>query len=474
MTYHWLLLWTDSLLYLLIATIITLLWRGYRRPHLQQALLAIIKRRSGMITLIILLTYLSIALLDSVHFRVTPDHNSSNTNNASALQQPVQSILDRLLAPLGQHYEKTYSQPFANHLFTKEAMTTPEGEVRHDYPPLEYGGNHLAQSTLTPTQDLVRITLWGMAYGLLATLFCALVITTVLAWETRQPWLTTGKLILSNKTRLPWRCALITIAIIACLATCALVLSQYYHILGTDKVGSDVFYQSIKSIRTGLLIGTLTTLVMLPFALLLGTVAGYFGGKLDDIIQYLYTTLSSIPGVLLIAAAILSLQVVISQHPEAFPTIEQRADMRLLALCIILGVTSWTGLCRVLRAETMKVRELDFVAAARSLGASHFRIMLKHILPNTMHIVIISVILDFSTLVLAEAVLSYIGIGVDPTTLSWGNMINAARLEMAREPIVWWPLLAAFILMFVLVLCANIFSDVVRDSFDPRLADEVR
>jgi peptide/nickel transport system permease protein len=86
-----------------------------------------------------------------------------------------------------------------------------------------------------------------------------------------------------------------------------------------------------------------------------------------------------------------------------------------------------------------------------------------------MHIVLISVVLDFSGLVLAEAVLSYVGVGVDPSMNSWGNMINSARLEMAREPMVWWPLLAAFVFMFVLVLAANLFSDVVRDAFDPRL-----
>jgi peptide/nickel transport system permease protein len=89
-------------------------------------------------------------------------------------------------------------------------------------------------------------------------------------------------------------------------------------------------------------------------------------------------------------------------------------------------------------------------------------------MPNIMHIVIITVVLDFSALVLAEAVLSYVNIGVDPTTYSWGNMINAARLEMSREPVVWWSLFAAFLFMFILVLFANLFSDVVRDAFDPR------
>jgi peptide/nickel transport system permease protein len=147
----------------------------------------------------------------------------------------------------------------------------------------------------------------------------------------------------------------------------------------------------------------------------------------------------------------------------------QRADLRLLFLCIILGVTSWTGLCRLLRGESLKLREHDYVQAAVSLGVGQANIIARHILPNVLHIVMITVVLDFSALVLAEAVLSYINIGVDPTTNSWGNMINSARLELAREPIVWWSLAAAFVFMFTLVLAANLFADVVRDAFDPRL-----
>ena len=117
----------------------------------------------------------------------------------------------------------------------------------------------------------------------------------------------------------------------------------------------------------------------------------------------------------------------------------------------------------------MKLREVDYVQAAQAFGVGDFTIILRHLLPNVMHIVMISIVLDFSGLVLAEAVLSYINIGVDPSMHSWGNMINSARLEMAREPVVWWSLAAAFVFMFVLVLAANLFSDAVRDAFDPRI-----
>jgi peptide/nickel transport system permease protein len=216
-------------------------------------------------------------------------------------------------------------------------------------------------------------------------------------------------------------------------------------------------------------IGTLTTLVMLPFALLLGIMAGYFRGWVDDAIQYLYTTLSSIPSVLLIAAAVLMMQVYIENHADLFETVTARADLRLLFLCIILGITSWTGLCRLLRGEALKLREMEYIQAAHAFGVSHWRVITHHLLPNVMHIVLIATVMDFSGLVLAEAVLSYVGVGVDPSTISFGTMINSARMEMARDPMVWWSLAAAFCFMLVLVLSANLFADAVRDAFDPRL-----
>jgi len=240
-------------------------------------------------------------------------------------------------------------------------------------------------------------------------------------------------------------------------------------VLGTDKIGQDVFYQALKSIRTGLVIGTLTTMVMLPFALLLGIMAGYLRGWVDDVIQYVYTTLNSIPGILLIAASVLMLQVLMDKHADLFETVQQRADAKLLVLCLILGVTSWTGLCRLLRGESLKLREMEYIQAAQAFGVSGFRIITRHILPNVMHIVLIAVVMDFSGLVLAEAVLSYVGVGVDPTMISFGTMINSARLEMAREPMVWWSLAAAFVFMLMLVLSANLFADAVRDAFDPRI-----
>ncbi|MFQ5427694.1 MAG: ABC transporter permease [Thermodesulfobacteriota bacterium] len=245
------------------------------------------------------------------------------------------------------------------------------------------------------------------------------------------------------------------------------------HILGTDKVGSDVLYTAIKGIRTGIVIGTGTTIIIIPFAIFFGVIAGYFGGIADDIIQYIYTTLSSIPGVLLIVAFMLlfgtsGYQGGLVAKGDIWIGIFVPND-RLFWLCLILGITSWTDLCRLIRGEAMKLRELEYVNAARAFGVADAGIIWRHIVPNFMHIVLITVVLQFSGLVLAEAVLSYIGIGVGPEMGSWGNMINTARLELSREPVVWWNLFASFLFMFGLVLPANIFGDAVRDALDPKL-----
>ena len=206
----------------------------------------------------------------------------------------------------------------------------------------------------------------------------------------------------------------------------------------------------------------------LPFAVTLGIAAGFFKGWIDDIVQYVYTTISSIPSVLLIAASVLMIQVFIDKNPLAFETGLERADVRLFCLAVIIGVTGWAGLARLLRAETMKVSAMDFVTAARAFGVSASAIMLRHILPNVVHIVLIVAVLDFSGIVLYEAVLSYVGVGVDPVTESFGTMINAAASEMSRTPAVWWNLAASFLFMFTLVLSANLFASGVRDAFDPR------
>ena len=468
MSFKPVILWTDGLVYLLVAVLIAFAWYVRRNEHLLAPWRRVGRSTSGMAALTVLIFFITVGLLDTVHLRPAVE-NSNSGNGERAYSVEVLSLLDVIATPLRTRVEKTYSAPFAAFLYARETVELPDGRQVREYPRLKFGGAHLQD----PETQLVADVTWraaaGAGLGLL--LWCVVVasLTTLLANRSGKGFLPALSDIWRGATEVPWNAMCIVLALILLLFGAALALSTNYHIFGTDKVGQDVFYQSLKSIRTGLVIGTLTTLMMLPFALLLGIMAGYFRGWVDDVIQYLYTTLSSIPGVLLIAATVLMMQVYIETHPELFDTIAARADLRLLFLCIILGVTSWTGLCRLLRGETLKLREMEYIQAAHAFGVSHWRIISRHILPNVMHIVLISTVMDFSGLVLAEAVLSYVGVGVDPSTISFGTMINAARLEMAREPMVWWALLAAFSFMFALVLSANLFADAVQNAFDPRV-----
>jgi peptide/nickel transport system permease protein len=436
---------SDYLIWGLALLILGFLLWGLRYPHWREPWLKVLAGGVSASAALILLFYVGIGLLDSLRF----DHKT---------------VLDRLLHPLASETEVTYAAPFSSHSFVKSEMTLSNGENIQAYARLQY-------AKVNDHQIMVRVGI-GIIAGMIIAMIIGIIGASIYTGFHRVPLANTLRQLLLGKTSIAWRSLWITTMFLCIfICTCALLIKNY-HILGTDKIGRDVFYLTLKSIRTGLIIGTLTTLFSLPFALMLGAIAGYYRGWVDDIIQYLYTTLSSIPGVLLISAAVLMLQVYMTNHADQYPTIAQRADVRLLALCFILGITGWASLCRFLRGETLKVRELEFVQAAITRGVSKFKIILRHIIPNVFHIVIITVVLDFSVLVLAEAVLSYVGVGVDPTTISWGNMINSSRLELAREPAVWWPLLAALIFMFGLVFSANIFADALRDAYDPYLKME--
>ncbi|MFZ5877484.1 MAG: ABC transporter permease [Nitrospirota bacterium] len=463
-------LWTDLLLFVLVGVAAAAAWYASTREHLRAPWRYVRRQRLGMAALVILCAYAAIGLLDSIHFRLPlPPSDTPGPVDRVDYSTEVVSLLDALVLPLKERGEKTYSAPFAVHLYAKETIERPDGTQTRDFPRLRYGGAHLADPA-DRGRDIAATALAGLAQGLLVWL---LIVGVVVTWQARRErvgWTVMLARVTQGRTDTPWRAILATLGALIMLGFVVGHWAVKYHVLGTDKVGTDVLYLSLKSIRTGIVIGTLTTLIMLPFAVMLGIMAGYLKGWADDVIQYVYTTLSSIPGVLLIAAAILTLQAYMALHPDIFDTAAVRADARLLFLCAILGVTSWTGLCRLLRGETLKLREAEYIHAARAYGSGSLAIMLRHILPNVMHIVLITVVLDFSGLVLAEAVLSYVGVGVDPTTISWGTMINGARLEMAREPMVWWSLAAAFTFMFALVLSANLFADVVRDAMDPRAA----
>jgi peptide/nickel transport system permease protein len=459
-------LWTDLLLFALIAAAIGAGLYVRRQPHLLAGWRQVMGNGAAMASATVLAVFIVIGVLDSLHFRAPLE---GGKGKAPRYAVEVQSLFDVLVGGLRLRTEKTYSAPLDAYLFARESVERPDGTQSREFPRLKHGGAHLADPTREAGADLVHRVMSGLALAVLLWLALGAFIAAAQGHAHGVAAGETWRAIWRGETPIAWRAVMITAALLLAAAGPAAMLSEGWHVLGTDKVGQDVLYLTLKSIRTALVIGTLTTLVTLPIAVSLGLLAGYLGGWVDDVIQYVYTTLNSIPGVLLIAASVLMMQVVIDTHPDWFATSAERADARLLALCLILGMTSWTGLCRLLRGETLKLRELDYVQAARAFGVSKLRIMVRHILPNLMHIVLISVVMDFSGLVLAEAVLSYVGVGVDPTTISFGTMINTARMELSREPMIWWSLLAAFVFMFLLVLAANLFADAVRDAFDPRM-----
>ena len=477
-------LWTDIALFALLLVVLGYAWNVSRSPTLRATWARVARNTPAMCSAVVLLVFVAIGLLDSLHYQprlppvVTssstiaspgagPSATASSATTATAATAPiyapkVMSLLDALLEDTAfARPEKTYSAPLAWLQYTKESILQEGGEPRRDFPRLRFGGKHLTAPDDQWGADVAKRLLLGLLAGLLVA--CSLIVLTlslVGRGATRQVW--------RGETEIPWRAILMTTTLLCLLFGAVFGLASGYHVLGTDRTGNDVLWQALKSIRTAWVIGSLATVAMLPPALIFGISAGYFKGWIDDVIQYLYTTLTSIPGVLLIGACVLMMQVYIDTHPGMFPTSAQRADLRLFLLCMILGLTGWSGLCRLLRAEALKLRELEYVQAARAFGISHARIMARHLLPNVMHIVLITVVLQFSGLVLYEAVLSYLGIGVDPTMNSFGSMIEKARLEMSRDPMIWWNLLTAFLFMLALVLSANLFSDAVRDAFDPR------
>ena len=478
-------LWTDVLVFLLTAGVVYYFIRVRRDPNQSATWLRALRNPSGMASAVILGVFVLVGLLDSLHFRpllppqpaaaAAPAKDAKDAKAAapvavSRYAPTAVSVLDVILRPFNLEGERTYSEPLATHAFVKENREE-NGRTIRDFPRLKVAAQHLKN----PVEDWAWDVTWrgvcGLLLGLFMTVVAAAFLSGILMRYPAQKGLSFGTVfarLWKNELSMPWRAAILALGGTLLLVGLVITLAPVYHVLGTDKVGKSLLYLSMKSIRTALVIGTLTTLFTLPFALLLGIAAGYFKGRVDDIIQYIYTTLHSIPSVLLIAASVLILSVQLESRPELFSTAAERADLRLFFLCVILGMTSWTGLCRLLRGETLKLRELEYIQAAQAFGVSHFRIIWRHILPNVMHLILISVVMEFSGLVLAEAVLSYVGVGVDPSMISFGTMINAARMEMSREPVVWWSLTAAFCFMFVLVLAANLFADSVRDAFDPR------
>lgn len=219
-------------------------------------------------------------------------------------------------------------------------------------------------------------------------------------------------------------------------------------LFGTDIFGRSVATRVVKATETAVAIGVVVSIIAIVIGTTLGMLAGYFGGIVDEIIVWFYTTFSSIPSIMLLVAIAFIL------------------GKGTTTVFLSLGITSWVGLCRIIRAEVMKHKEREYIHAANAIGATHSRKLIKHILPNISHLLIINFTQTFDSAVKAEVVLSFLGLGVVGRP-SWGTMIDDSKLELARG--VWWQLAAATLAMFIIVLAFNILGDALRDALDPKL-----
>lgn len=460
-------LWTDLAIWLLVAALVAYVLHVRRQPNLASNWRKVFRNAPALASSVVLIACLAITLADSLHFRAALPPAAGAPAGSVAYDARVQSTLDALLNRLVESRESTYSRPLAYQGFTKESIEV-DGRLSRVAPRLQHGGVHLKHPAAEWVGDLIGRVLAGLAAGLAATSLGLTLIVAGMARARGRTWGEVAREIAAGQGEMPWRAGAVTLLVLGALIGLVASLMSHYHVFGTDVTGNDVLYQTLKSIRTAFVIGTLATLATLPLAVVLGIMAGYFKGWIDELIQYLYTVLSSIPNILLIAACVLMVQVFIDKNPDLFETGVERADLKLFLLCAVLGLTGWAGLCRLLRGETLKLRELEYVQAAHAFGIRHTRIMVRHIFPNVAHLMLIVTVLEFSGLILYEAVLSYVGVGVDPSMNSFGGMINFSRNEMSRDPVVWWPFAAAFFFMVALVLAANLFADGVQEAFDPR------
>ncbi len=223
------------------------------------------------------------------------------------------------------------------------------------------------------------------------------------------------------------------------------------HWMGTDALGRDVSARLIQGTRIAYKVGIITALIAIPIGVFLGCLAGYFGGRVDDFIVWLYSTFASIPGLLFILA------------------IAMVVGRGLTGVYLGIGLTTWVGICRLIRGEVIKHKEQAYVQAAKALGFNWWRILFRHILPNVSHIIIVTFTLRFPAAVSTEVFLSFLGIG-EQTEPSWGIMINSARMRLWQG--VWWEMTFVTLAIFLLVLAFNLFGDALRDALDPRLRTE--
>jgi len=266
---------------------------------------------------LLLLVCVGITLLDSVHFRALLPPAAGVPDAAPAYDTRTRSLLDALLSDLVESREATYSRPLAFVGFTKDSVQIGD-EVKRVAPRLVHGGSHLQDPETQWLADVVQRTVLGLLGGAAVAAGLGFALVALLARRGSRTIAQAWQRIRDRADPVPWHAALWTLAVLGLVAGPATALSGPYHLMGTDLTGNDVLYQSLKSIRTAFVIGALATVATLPLAVVLGLLAGYFRGWVDELIQYLYTVLSSVPNVLLIAACVLMVQVFLDTNPGLF------------------------------------------------------------------------------------------------------------------------------------------------------------
>lgn len=224
------------------------------------------------------------------------------------------------------------------------------------------------------------------------------------------------------------------------------------HPLGTDNFGRDVLARVLVGTRISLFLGAASGILIIPIAILMGALAGYYGKWIDSTVMYIMSVIIAIPGLLIIMSLV------------------QVLGRTFIIIALAFTITGWVGLARVIRGFFIQAREYEYVLAAKCLGASDFRIIFKHILPNVVHVIIVRFVLNYVGVIKSEVLLAFLGLSVlgEP---SWGNMLDESKIELSSGN--WQNMIAATLFMFTFLVALNIFGDTLRDALDPKLKNVI-
>ena len=234
------------------------------------------------------------------------------------------------------------------------------------------------------------------------------------------------------------------------------------HWLGTDSTGRDGFARIIYGGQISLLVGVLAVVLSVTMGTLIGGIAAYYGGWVDNLLMRFTEAMLSIPSLFLLIV----LGKFFGRDIQTINVFGHTFSGSVAIVILVIGITSWMALARVVRANVLSLRELEFISASKSLGASDMRIFFRHLIPNTMGAIIVSATLGLAGAILAEAYVSFLGLGVQPPTASWGNMLTSAQSFIQRGA--WWMWVFPSMFIVFTILCINLIGDGLRDAFDPR------